>query len=66
MDKLIKKFYVFFREIKDQIIVSNFGFITSCKHSPTCSVYMARSIKKKGFVGFLLGLKRIFSCVGGF
>lgn len=64
MDKTTKKVYLFLREIKDQLIISNFGFITSCKHSPTCSVYMAKNIKKKGLVGFFLGIKRILLCIG--
>lgn len=64
MNNLIKKVYLYLREAKDQILVANFGFITSCKHTPTCSVYMAESIKKKGLLGFLMGLKRIVLCIG--
>lgn len=46
------------------------GFISSqdannCPFSPSCSVYMLKSIEKKGFLfGFLNGLDRLMRCNG--
>lgn len=38
---------------------------SSCAYIPSCSCYMARSIKKFGpFKGVLLGLKRLEKCNG--
>lgn len=35
----------------------------SCRHSPTCSVYMIEAVKEWGPIkGFWLGLKRIGRC----
>ena len=42
----------------------------SCIYTPSCSSYMAESIKKFGLYGVILGIKRLLRCVpwkkGGF
>ncbi len=38
-------------------------FPSTCRFTPTCSVYAQQAIKEKGpFVGFWLAIKRIAKC----
>ncbi len=37
-------------------------FSRSCVFHPTCSEYMKKSIEYNGFLGFLMGIKRILRC----
>lgn len=45
-----------------QILYSTWGFVSECKHQPTCSEYMAKEIKMNGWKGVGKGLKRLTSC----
>lgn len=33
-----------------------------CRFQPTCSEYMKQAVEKYGFIGFLMGLRRILRC----
>lgn len=65
---MLKKPFLFLINIY-QIFISNFiknllGVSSSCKFDMTCSEYTKRKISEKGvFVGSLLGVKRIASCI---
>jgi len=59
------KIYKFFREVKKQLLISQFGFITDCKHSPTCSKQTQIYIKEQGLIkGSVKGAIRIITCFG--
>lgn len=34
----------------------------TCRFIPTCSTYMIQSIREWGFIGVILGTKRLFRC----
>ena len=41
-------------------------FPPSCRHTPTCSVYMIEALKEWGlFKGLYLGIRRVISCRPG-
>lgn len=45
-----------------QVLYSTWGFVSECKHQPTCSEYMAQEIETEGWLGVKKGLKRLASC----
>ncbi|MGD9129419.1 MAG: membrane protein insertion efficiency factor YidD [Candidatus Woesebacteria bacterium] len=60
---LIIKFYQHLAKIKEQILFSVFGYVSVCKHNPSCSQYAIVEIKKHGtIVGLIRALWRIISC----
>ena len=61
MKRLIGRFFILLIRIY-QYGISPF-FPSTCRYTPTCSVYGAQAIQKHGpFKGGWLALKRIFSC----
>lgn len=57
------KFYQYLREIKHQILISQFGFSSTCHQNPSCSQYTSEEIKKNGtIVGLLKGSYRAIRC----
>lgn len=55
--------YSFTGLIRQQALVTVFGYKSSCKHSPTCSVFTRQKIEEYGALkGLWLGFRRIISC----
>jgi len=51
--------------IISQILISVFGFSSSCRFQPSCSQYTVTQIKDHGTIrGLWLGFNRIRSCHG--
>lgn len=49
--------------IREQLLVTLFGYKSHCKHSPTCSRYTHEMIQKKGLAaGVVLGMRRLATC----
>lgn len=60
---ITKNSWLFFRLVRQTLIINVFGFYSGCKHRPSCSHYAFAQIKDKGLVvGGFWGLKRVFSC----
>lgn len=45
------------------ILKNILGVSSMCKFSPTCSEYTKQMIKQHGFLGILMGVKRIGRCL---
>lgn len=55
--------YKIISHFKHNLLISQFGFVVECKHSPTCSRYWQQQVKKQGWIrGTAQGLKRILTC----
>lgn len=55
--------YSFTPYIREQLLVTVFGYKSVCKHHPTCSEYAKEQIAKKGVLqGGLVGVKRVITC----
>ena len=51
------------RPFLDGALQSVFGYVSMCKHTPSCSEYAKDAIQKYGTMrGIILGVKRIMSC----
>ncbi len=48
--------------LRQSLLVSQFGFISQCRHSPTCSEYLVQQTQKNGWRGFFRGIRRLFTC----
>lgn len=49
--------------MREQLLVTMFGFKSHCKHVPTCSQFTHEAIQEKGVVvGLALGLRRLARC----
>ncbi len=49
--------------IREQLLVTVFGYKSHCKHFPTCSRYTKEMIQQKGIVtGVILGISRFATC----
>ena len=60
---LVVRGYQRARPAIDQVVLSVFGHVSSCKHTPTCSEYTVDQIKAHGTIaGIRLGVARILSC----
>lgn len=63
MTKLFKKAYFALKTFKHQLLVSLFGFSSTCRQKPSCSSYTTAQIKKNGtIVGLIQGLWRSINC----
>jgi len=52
------------RLIRENFLITTFGFLSQCKHQPTCGEYMVKKIEEKGWlVGVVLGTKRLLTCI---
>ncbi len=53
------------RLVKNQLLLSQVGGLSSCRYKETCGDYLIRQVKQTGVViGLWLGFKRIVSCQG--
>ena len=60
---MLLKIYQLFGLVKHQILFSAFGVTFKCKHTPTCSRYLADQIKSHGTIrGFWRSFLRLLSC----
>lgn len=49
--------------IREQLLVTIFGYKSHCKHHPTCSRYTLEMIQQKGLVlGLVIGARRLMTC----
>lgn len=49
--------------LRNQLLVSFFGFKFSCRHQPTCSQAMRRAIKNRGLLrGTAVGCRQLLTC----
>lgn len=49
--------------VREQLLVTMFGYKSHCKHSPTCSRYTHEMIQQKGLMaGVVLGMRRLATC----
>lgn len=56
-------FYALTPYLREQVLVTVFGYKSVCKHHPTCSQYAKQQIVEKGLLrGGLLGVKRVLTC----
>lgn len=61
--RILKKTYLILRNFKHQLLVSLFGFSSTCRQKPSCSAYTSMQIKKNGtIVGLVQGLWRSINC----
>lgn len=61
LKKLISRILILFIQFYRAAISPYLG--PSCRHTPTCSLYMMEAIKIWGpFMGTWLGIKRLFKC----
>lgn len=57
--KLYQSLYWF----KHQILVSVFGYMSDCKHTPSCSEYALEQVKERGTIwGLWRACIRLLSC----
>lgn len=54
--------YQIVRSMRYSLLLSSFGYISHCKHSPTCGTYFWRCWEKEGWMGVPKGLRRLASC----
>jgi len=51
------------KSLRITLLSSVFGFVSHCKHYPTCGDYCVQMIEEKGLVkGLPVGLKRLICC----
>ncbi|MBD3250833.1 MAG: membrane protein insertion efficiency factor YidD [Candidatus Pacebacteria bacterium] len=63
MKELIYRCYKFLSAIKYQLLMSQFGVVSQCKHEPDCSSYWLEQTKQKGWLkGSWRGIMRFLSC----
>ena len=49
--------------IREQLLMTFFGYKSHCKHYPTCSRYTHEMIQREGLVkGLVLGMRRLATC----
>lgn len=58
----MKHIVVFLIYIYRLLLQSIFNRFSSCRYEPSCSHYMEQAVDRYGFKGFLMGVRRIFSC----
>jgi putative component of membrane protein insertase Oxa1/YidC/SpoIIIJ protein YidD len=59
----IIRLYQLLLTFKINLLVSVFGYSSHCKHSPSCSEYTLREVKKHGTIlGLWRGFKRVITC----
>jgi putative component of membrane protein insertase Oxa1/YidC/SpoIIIJ protein YidD len=55
--------YQVFRALRYQFLYSAFGYVSKCKHQPSCGTYALRKIEQEGLiVGGAKGILRVLSC----
>jgi len=60
----LRSLLVFFKIFRQSLLITSFGFLSECKHSPTCGDYFLKKTKSDGlFKGLFAGAKRIINCV---
>lgn len=60
---LVYKTYSATALIREQLLLTTFGYKSHCKHYPTCSRYTHEMIQQKGLVtGLALGARRLSTC----
>lgn len=63
MITIIIKLYQSLLGIKRNLLFSAFGYVSYCKHKPSCSEYTLREIRKHGTIlGLWRGFKRVITC----
>lgn len=62
MKKLLILIINFYQNFISVFLKNILGVPRMCKFSPTCSEYTKQMVKKHGFLGILLGVKRIGVC----
>lgn len=59
---VIKIFHIF-HPLLHQVLISIFGFSSTCRQTPTCSEYTIFQIEKRGTItGLKLGFQRVLAC----
>jgi putative component of membrane protein insertase Oxa1/YidC/SpoIIIJ protein YidD len=55
--------YQVLRQARYMFLLSFFGVVSHCKHSPTCGSYTFKKIENEGFLrGLLSSFKKVLSC----
>lgn len=63
VSNLLFQLYSLTALVRQQVLVTIFGYKSECKHTPTCSRYTRDMIRQKGFaVGIVLGARRLATC----
>lgn len=61
--RLLFTLYSFTPYLREQLLVTVFGYKSVCKHHPTCSEYAKQQVAEKGLLrGSLFGVKRVLTC----
>ena len=61
--KIILGIYQFFRTARYNFLHSAFGYVSRCRHKPTCGTYLLRKIQKEGLLlGGAKGILRVLRC----
>ncbi|PIR61602.1 MAG: membrane protein insertion efficiency factor YidD [Candidatus Pacebacteria bacterium CG_4_10_14_0_8_um_filter_43_12] len=61
--KLTLFIYRFTQSFRHLLILSGFGTISYCKHTPTCSQYYLKTIQTEGCIkGLVKGTWRLLRC----
>jgi len=63
MKKVVISAYYLFRSMRHIVIMSGFGTVSYCKHSPACGEYFLQTVAREGvFSGLYKGLNRVLRC----
>lgn len=63
INQLAMAAYSAFQAMRRLFLTSVFGWMSECKHQPTCGEFTIQVIRSKGpFVGLYQGVKRTLSC----
>lgn len=54
----------FSQVVRRSLLLSTFGWVSECKHEPTCSTYAVRAVQECGLVrGVGKSARRILTCL---
>ena len=61
--KILVKIYQVFRSARYQFLHSAFGYVSHCKHTPTCGTYALKAMREEGWLlGGAKGILRVLRC----
>lgn len=55
--------YSVWKQIRNQLLLTVFGYVSVCRHTPSCSQFAAQQMKEHGTIwGLLRALPRVLRC----
>lgn len=63
MTLFLVRLYQYWKLARNQILYAVFGYVSVCRHTPSCSQYAALQMKEHGTIwGLLRALPRVLRC----